>query len=56
MRVAYLTIDAAAQKWKAEGGPVSAVQNALPNPEDAARLQEIEARLDAISAPIRGTK
>jgi len=42
----------AAQKWRAEGGPVTDVQNPLPNAEDDARLKMIEARLKAISAPM----
>ena len=46
----------AGKKWVAEGGPVSAVQNSLPNAEDGARLKEIEARLKEISAPITEVK
>ena len=55
-RIIKSTQYAAMLKWRAEGGPVSAVQNALPNAQDAARLEEIEARLNAISAPMRGAK
>jgi len=42
----------AEQKWRAEGGPVTDVQNPLPNADDDARLKMIEARLKAISAPM----
>jgi len=40
------------RKWRAEGGPVTDVQNPLPNAEDDARLKIIEARLKEISAPM----
>ena len=46
----------AERKWRAEGGPLSAVQKPLPNAEDYVRLKEIEARLEAISAPMIETK
>ena len=46
----------AERKWRLEGGPLSAVQKPLPNAEDDVRLKEIEARLEAISAPMIETK
>ena len=46
----------AERKWRLEGGPLSAVQKALPNAKDDVRLKEIEARLKAIYAPITKTK
>ena len=42
----------ATRKWKVEGGPVSAVQKPDLNTQDAARIKEIEARLNEISRPI----
>ena len=46
----------AERKWRLEGGPLSAVQKALPNAKDDVRLKEIEARLKAIYAPMTKTK
>ena len=38
----------ATRKWKAEGGPISAIQKPNLNTQDAARIKEIEARLKEI--------
>ena len=38
----------ARRKWRDEGGPLSGVQQPLPNAQDNVRLKEIEARLKAI--------
>ncbi len=46
----------AGRKWKAEGGPLNIGTAPVPNAEDAARLEQIEARLKAISAPMAQQK
>lgn len=38
----------ATRKWKAEGGPISAIQKPNLNTQDAARIKEIDARLKEI--------
>jgi hypothetical protein len=51
-RIIKKTQREAERKWKAEGGPLNIGTQTFPNAEDAARLEEIEARLKEISAPL----